>query len=251
MILPILRGIVHLLQARADGAQNKERKPSPVEPWRPKKTDNGDAAAAVTANESADIATFERALSRWRSAWDADSLCLHASSPVAQAKAEAEQRAREQAAKLAAEEAASASNAEGDKAAPAGGSATSPPPAPVFTSKTASGATPLCEDALPFYWLSHVLLGHANGRKAPTAGATVPKQEEKQDGVAEEKDGKDGAQALPDFRSMLRFAKTFVNAGEGAVGSASSISNGGGARLPSPLAASTTAGGEKPKEEAT
>ena len=80
----------------------------------------------------------------------------------------------------------------------------------------------------------------------------MPKQEEKEDGVAEEKDGKDGAaaQALPDFRSMLRFAKTFVNAGEGAAGSASSISNGnGGARLPSPLAASTTAGGEKPKEE--
>ncbi|PWN25924.1 hypothetical protein BDZ90DRAFT_280910 [Jaminaea rosea] len=225
MILPILRGIVHLLHRRAAKAgadakdsSSSDAKVSPISSWLPS-----------THSSKDDVAVFERALRRWRSAWDADNLCLHASSPVAQAKAEAEARAKEQAAKLAAAKEAEKEGEKenGERAVPAANKDVAASP-PVFTSKTASGATPLCEDALPFYWLSHVLLGHASGRKVSAPGMPASK--------GEEKDGKQTGDkaSIPDLRSMLRFAKTFVNAGEGASESAGADgSNGVGAnKLP-------------------
>lgn len=236
MILPILRGIVHLLQSRAEKAAEK---PSPLEAWF---TPSAPGSSISNENESEDkqVEFFKRALSRWRKAWDADELCLCASSPVAQAKAEASAKASPNSD----EKKPTVSNETPpafDDASTKKRASTSPPPNEpprFFTSKTASGATPLCEDALPFYWLSHVLLGHATSKSVPlkrpqtgSAAATASGPE----GIARQSDaveksasmaggessdsGSNVVRRIPDFRSMLRFAKTFVNSGEGTSGS--------------------------------
>ena len=114
------------------------------------------------------------ALALWRKAWDQDKLCVDASGP-------------------------------NFRIAPFSPSRLAPgnENEVKFKSVTASGAVPLCDDALPFYWLAHVLLGHvANNKKLPSRIVKFPKNGEmKKEAV--------------DFRSMLRFAKQFVLNGEG------------------------------------
>ena len=115
----------------------------------------------------AHVSIFKRALSRWRKAWDLDESCRSASSPMV-----AQPPSRPQ-----------------DQDTP-------------FTPLTASGATPLCDDALPLYWLGHVLVTHAaSDQKLPLRNST---------GSAAFGASRD----MPDFRSMLRFAKNFVTRGE-------------------------------------
>lgn len=197
MLIPVLRGIVHLLQGRMQQAAE----PPPLQGWVEQNSHSGGEAPESGADWQVDL--FKRALSRWREGWDEDKSCLQASSPVAQAAAAAERTAGP----LKKEDEAEASSS------------------PDFTSKTASGATPLCEDALPFYWLSHVLLGHATSRPVAvrSSGSIVrstspPKGgEQNRCGVSQ---GAETNRRVPDFRSMLRFAKSFVNAGEGINGSA-------------------------------
>jgi len=83
-----------------------------------------------------------------------------------------------------------------------------------FKSVTASGATPLCDDALPFYWLSHVLLGHiSNNKKLPSRSVPTPPPSA---GIDEDNKASAFKKEAADFRSMLRFAKQFVSNGEGA-----------------------------------
>lgn len=251
IILPILRGIVHLLQGRAE----KAAKPSPLEPWLPDR----DYAASQCRDGSVDndwqVELFKRALSRWRKAWDEDESCLHASSPAAQAKAASQSPNG------------SGSDNSSEQSKPAdvraSSSPASGPATPLFTSKTASGATPLCEDALPFYWLCHVLLGHATSRPVPrrrspgSRASTSPEQafasintsasaSDKGTNVSVDSTPSSrtttadtamtsasppifgpvppgaapGSVRVPDFRSMLRFAKVFVNSSEGAHGMA-------------------------------
>ncbi|CAO1622238.1 unnamed protein product [Jaminaea pallidilutea] len=288
MILPILRGIVHLLQARSE---KRTEDKSPLEPWfaqASKEADGHHEGADMSLDASRDegnIELFKVALSRWRAAWDADELCLHASSPAAQAKLDAQAKAQAEQAK----DTVKGSPATVDVKVEGSGNQASlklsselPPSGSIFTAKTASGAVPLCEDALPFYWLSHVLLGHATSKavvltsrrasaevasRRASAEAALPKKETDSDGDAADaarqaQAGDDnkvqspqlpsaGAERkgsttsmsaspppprkVPDFRSMLRFAKTFVNAGEGANGTTGS----GALSLPTAASASS------------
>ncbi|CAO1635128.1 unnamed protein product [Parajaminaea phylloscopi] len=216
MILPILQGIVHLLQSRNARAAAK---PSPLEPWLASESTDATAVSdSDLAPEDKQVEPFKKALHRWRKAWDADELCLGASSPAASARAE----------ELAKEKAANDGEGKGETPADAPGADDAGEIPRTFSSKTASGATPLCEDALPFYWLSHVLLGHATSksmpiRRSPTAsnGPAEDTSPHQQTQHSEEVNGEtngsapSAARRIPDFRSMLRFAKAFVNSGEG------------------------------------
>jgi hypothetical protein len=146
-----------------------------------------------------DVEVYKLALSRWREAWDQDGLCLAASAPAA----------REKAVKMGL----------GDGNVAWLGSHY------LFASKTASGGTPLSDDALPFYWLAVILLEYAalpqgEGvtdrpvpkiiqlaeayKPSPLNGEAKIKEEE----VVATQDG------LPNYRSLLRFAKAFVTSGE-------------------------------------
>ncbi|PWN24298.1 hypothetical protein BCV69DRAFT_296581 [Microstroma glucosiphilum] len=301
-ILPILRGIVHLLQDRTD-------KPSPLQSWLPPSHSAGsDDATNEVKNEEgteeeqidAQVDLFKRALSRWREGWDQDPLCLQASSPVAQAKAEAARKAEELVSQsvgggAAADAGVKAEGGEASKVNGGSGEPTKPNAAAVpslatiFTSKTASGAVPLCEDALPFYWLSHVLLGHATSQQVSTSSPTNRQTGESTNGNGKQERGRQtsstassagtgggsgasspsedrkrknsstapaplpsstaaaaagggsstgGQRRVPDFRNMLRFAKTFVKSGEGVNGTTS-----GGQLAFTPAAAAAAAAG--------
>lgn len=314
-ILPILRGIVHLLQDRTD-------KPSPLQSWlrQPGGALPGQEADGVKEEDErtederidAQVDLFKRALSRWREGWDQDPLCLQASSPVAQAKAEAARKAEELVSQSVGGGAGSDSDvkAEAGKTPKANGGGAGEPNKPsagavpslaaIFTSKTASGATPLCEDALPFYWLSHVLLGHATSQQVSTSSptnrqggggegtsgngkrerarqtssaasstgtgdgssASSPSEDRKRKnssvapapstssaggvGGAGGSGGSGGGQRrVPDFRNMLRFAKTFVKSGEGVNGTTS-----GGQLAFTPAAAAAVMGKEESSVDA-
>ncbi|CAO1623141.1 unnamed protein product [Sympodiomycopsis kandeliae] len=220
MLVPILRGIVHLLQGRVGLSAT----PSPLEAWLNIPDENASPATGennMTGDRSVDL--FKRALSRWRAAWDADVSCVHASGPAKQANKTAEDGHD-----------GTKKESSGEKvelpALPAANAGLSDS-TPAFTSKTASGATPLCEDALPFYWLCHVLLGHATSRRVSvkSSGHSKKNSLSETNGLPFGPTIKTGAAAdgqaannrkVPDFRSMLRFAKAFVNSGEGSNGSA-------------------------------
>lgn len=343
ILLPILRAILHVLQQRRSFDRAANVKPSPLELWltanrstaakrkrssqshsankgdrtsssplRPKDEGAADDAEDGLIQSSAQddggeiegddwhLEMFKRALSRWRKAWDDDPVCIHASSPVKQSKAEqdsAEQQGQDSTAK--------------PSTTTNGASLPDDLPRPLFTSKTASGATPICEDALPFYWLSHVLLGHATNSAMPvrsrsnTATTTTAKstgsnsatptaatsragsRTGSEGGVKEEATSKeeahddggntpdlpktthgdhkrqssstsstkavnkptasDGAMQpltaattslrVPDFRNMLKFAKAFVQSGEGAHGKGTARGSSGSTMIASQFSA--------------
>ncbi|KAN0064823.1 hypothetical protein ACQY0O_001880 [Thecaphora frezii] len=174
MIVTLLRGIIGMLEGRAQ----KVPRPSQLEKWFSRSTTPGRSAS------DHQIACFKKALSRWRKSWDQDETCKTASSPAAAAAAAAAQeRSVSDVARGFTSEA-------------------------LFTPLTASGATSLCDDALPLYWLSHVLVTHAaSDQKLPLRSSESIR---KATGGAAATNGVD----MPDFRSMLRFAKNFVTRGE-------------------------------------
>ncbi len=79
----------------------------------------------------------------------------------------------------------------------------------LFTPLTASGATPLSDDALPLYWLAHVLVTHArrtSGCRCAVSKAGRARRAQRcvcSQGEAGE---------MPDFRAMLRFARILSRA---------------------------------------
>ena len=140
---------------------------------------------------------YKVALSRWREAWDQDTLCLAASAPTA----------REKAVKMGL----------GDGNVAWLGSHY------LFASKTASGATPLSDDALPFYWLAVILLDYAtmlhdeDAKTSPKSKIVILAEAFKPVSNGEVKIEEEGAgdrEDLPNYRSLLRFAKAFVTSGE-------------------------------------
>ena len=187
MIVSLLRGLVHLLEDR----KRKVSTLSPLHQWLP------DAKPSQFNDE---VQVYRAALILWRLAWDDDDLCLAASGPLGRARA----------AKL--------SLIDSDMAWMGSHY--------LFASQTASGATPICDDALPFYWLAYVLLRLATSAEgeqevvaerqdssSPSSVLMEKMSELARGGTAKVKEeGVDGN--MPDFRSMLRLAKAFVSSGE-------------------------------------
>jgi hypothetical protein len=188
--------------------KTKVSQPSPLRTWLPSSRENGTVVD--------ELELYKVALSRWRDAWDQDDLCLAASGPAVRAKA---------------------AKYDGDMSWLGSHY--------LFASQTASGAVPLSDDALPFYWLAYVLLGHASAASttAPTATSSsegengrrpsptqlmkkigrmadsYSKKDDRGDSKLTPTGGKvaaenGGEERKPDYRSMLRFAKAFVSNGE-------------------------------------
>lgn len=183
MVIALLRGIIHLLEGRS----KRVPKESPVETWLAK----AGLAPSVTSNRpplsklDRDAHIFRRALARWRKAWDHDNLCLGASGHTGQLKA----------AKL---------------------SVSEPGTHHLFASRTASGATPLSDDALPFFWLAQVLLVHGSSNHALShdSDLTPPNSTIESPATASLTPEQKRAGKLPDFKRMLRVAKNFVDRDE-------------------------------------
>lgn len=200
MMIALLRGIISMVEGRTQ----KVSRPSPVERWI--------WLPSGYSEEDRHLAVYKRALERWREAWDFDPLCKHVSGPLSGSHGSEHNSAH------------SGSPITGTFENVNGSSSSHMPNhgGKVFSSATASGATPLCDDALPFYWLAHVLLGHAASGKgiprrsggAESASGSAPGMENF--GAESVREAGAGTGNIPDFRSMLRFAKQFVNAGEGA-----------------------------------
>ncbi|CEH16099.1 FOG: Zn-finger [Ceraceosorus bombacis] len=189
IVSTLLRGVLHLLEGRT----LKVSTPSPLERWM-QGTERKTVLTGGRGGMDAQVEIFKRALARWRKAWDMDDLCLCASGPAGRAKAGHAPDARR----------------------PFGENV-------IFTAQTASGATPLCDDALPFYWLAHVLLGHVSSpttalpRRSPSPSlADQNHRGNPAEGLDADDSGGQPSKGSPDFRSMLRFAKAFVQQGEGA-----------------------------------
>lgn len=179
----LLRGIVHLLEDR----KRRISSPSPLQAW---------LRGADTRDEAE---VYKVALTRWRAAWDQDSLCFAASAHLA----------REKAAKLGLKE---------DDMSWLGNHY-------LFASRTASGATPLSDDALPMYWMSILLLEYAVAKKKikeedvkalpgllQLAGAF--KSSRKENVKIESTEEHAQEKETPDYRSLLRFSKAYVLSGE-------------------------------------
>lgn len=172
MVVALLRGIIDLL----DGRAARVSKPSSLGRWlRRASISNGRTMGDVQ------ITTFKKALARWRKAWDQDTTCRAASSRSTSGEVKEES-----------------------------------PEAPwndtLFTPLTASGATSLAEDALPLYWLGHVLVTHAGSDQKLPLRSAGPVMMKDTNGVSSETPG--SAPDMPDYRAMLRFAKNFVSRGE-------------------------------------
>ncbi|PWY99522.1 hypothetical protein BCV70DRAFT_120096 [Testicularia cyperi] len=185
MMIALLRGIIEMLEGRA----TRVSKPSSLTKWLRRET----LAMGRTAGD-AQVVTFKRALSRWRKAWDEDPTCRFAST-ARPGHAHHNGSAHATASQL---------GAEGE--ALLNGS--------LFTPLTASGATPLSDDALPLYWLGHVLVTHAaSNQKLPLRSPHGPVVING-DLRSAERHSTGGGPPMPDFRAMLRFAKNFVTRGE-------------------------------------
>ncbi|PWN52700.1 hypothetical protein IE53DRAFT_258996 [Violaceomyces palustris] len=179
MVVALLRGIISLLEGRS----HRVPRPSPLQAWI--QVEGADGPDTV-------VSVFKRALSRWRAGWDQDRTCRCASGPKAQNNNNNNSSSPEGAATRSSV----SSQSEG-----LGGD-------PLFTSFTASGATPVCDDALPLYWLAHVLIGHAGSdQRLPMKGSNASSPDSATSGSSPSRD-------MPDFRAMLRFAKDFVLRGE-------------------------------------
>jgi hypothetical protein len=198
MVLALLRGIIEMLEGRT----TRVPRPSSLSKW----LKQGLAIRGTGSTVDGQVALYKRALSRWRKAWDGDGTCKLASVKKA---GQAGQTAQTSGA---------ASDMSDDSLSTHSGSPTNKRAWPaelqptLFTPLTASGATPLSDDALPLYWLAHVLVTHAaSNQRLPLRSV------ESRTGAA----GRNGAFAakgggpeMPDFRAMLRFAKNFVTRGE-------------------------------------
>nr|CDI53691.1 c2h2 zinc finger protein zas1a [Melanopsichium pennsylvanicum 4] len=178
MVFALLRGIVEMLEGRA----TKVAKPSSLTKWM--------KLSPQSNGPDSQVAVYKKALARWRKAWDADPTCRFASvkKPIYEDDMDT---------------------------SPDGRFKTRWPdeaPQTLFTPLTASGATSLSDDALPIYWLAHVLVTHA------ASNQRLPLRSVEGRMGAQGKNGDysvmGGGPEMPDFRAMLRFAKNFVMRGE-------------------------------------
>lgn len=196
MVLALLRGIIDMLEGRA----TRVAKPSSLSKWM--KMSGAQSNGATSSVNEAQVALFKKALARWRKAWDQDPTCRFASVRKTDGGSDA---------------------AADDKVhwttptAATGGKHEWPKELQrtLFTPLTASGATPLSNDALPMYWLAHVLVTHAaSNQRLPLRSVDSklgsPAARNGSSGYAAANGGPD----MPDFRAMLRFAKNFVTRGE-------------------------------------
>ncbi|TKY89292.1 hypothetical protein EX895_001823 [Sporisorium graminicola] len=198
MVLALLRGIIEMLEGRA----TRVAKPSSLSWWM--KRAGASSNGTATGND-AQVGLYKKALARWRNAWDQDPTCRFASAKKPTTTTTTEQDEMD-----VTEEDAKvnwiASAAAGKHDWPEELQRT------LFTPLTASGATPLSNDALPMYWLAHVLVTHAaSNQRLPLRSA------EGRMGATSKNGGYEvvsGGPDMPDFRAMLRFAKNFVTRGE-------------------------------------
>ncbi|KAK0562094.1 hypothetical protein OC861_005499 [Tilletia horrida] len=187
MMFALLRGILVLM----DGKVNQVARLNPLA-----KYFRGPLAADGGRSE---LVVFKHALARWRKAWDSDATCAGVGWV---------QRWNEPAAKN------GDAMQEDDADSSLGGG-----PSSVFTSRTSHGATPLCDDALPFYWLGHVLLDHVTrGRKLPQRPASSLLAAGKEN-VSNKTKAKLSTAPInvngfvPDYRVLLKLAKEYVSEG--------------------------------------
>lgn len=190
MVVALLRGIVEMLEGRA----TRVAKPSSLRKWMtPGARTNG-----ATSTHDLQVAQYKKALARWRKAWDQDPACRFASVKKPGTQDDMD----------------TSDDAKADRAR--AGACTVDRPEDLqqtlLTPLTASGATPLSDDALPLYWLAHVLVTHAaSNQRLPLRSV------EGRTGAAAKNGGYavvGGGPEMPDFRAMLRFAKNFVTRGE-------------------------------------
>ena len=195
MVLALLRGIIEMLEGRA----MRVAKPSSLHRWM--KRCGAHSNGTTTAND-AQVGLYKKALARWRKAWDQDPTCRFASAK--KPKEGDEMDTSEDLVDGKVNWVASAAAGKHDW--PEELQRT------LFTPLTASGATPLSNDALPLYWLAHVLVTHAaSNQRLPLRSV------EGRMGAASKNGGyavMSGGPEMPDFRAMLRFAKNFVTRGE-------------------------------------
>ncbi|SJX63083.1 uncharacterized protein SRS1_13909 [Sporisorium reilianum f. sp. reilianum] len=194
MVLALLRGIVEMLEGRA----TRVAKPSSLNRWLKRA---GAASNGTATGNDAQVALYKKALARWRKAWDQDPTCRFASAKKSTSDAEEDMDVSEDG-----QVNWIASAAAGKHDWPEELQRT------LFTPLTASGATPLSNDALPLYWLAHVLVTHAaSNQRLPLRSV------EGRMGAPSKNGGYavvSGGPEVPDFRAMLRFAKNFVTRGE-------------------------------------
>ncbi|KAJ1026769.1 hypothetical protein NDA16_002066 [Ustilago loliicola] len=185
MVLALLRGIIEMLEGRA----TRVSKPSSLSMW---------IKLGAQSNGDAQVALFKKALVRWRKAWDQDPTCRFAS--VKRDKGEDDMDTSDDV------------TSHWTRSGATKGSWPEELQQRLFTPLTASGATPLSDDALPMYWLAHVLVTHAaSNQRLPLRSV------EGRMGAAGRNGGYavvSGGPEMPDFRAMLRFAKNFVTRGE-------------------------------------
>ncbi|CDS01350.1 hypothetical protein [Sporisorium scitamineum] len=193
MVLALLRGIIEMLEGRA----TRVAKPSSLNRWmkRAGAPSNGSATAS-----DAQVGLYKKALVRWRKAWDQDPTCRFASAKKPKTEQEDMDVTEDGRVNWI------ASAAAGKHDWPEELQRT------LFTPLTASGATPLSNDALPLYWLAHVLVTHAaSNQRLPLRNI------EGRMGASSKNGGYavvSGGPEMPDFRAMLQFAKNFVTRGE-------------------------------------
>ncbi|EST05150.1 hypothetical protein PSEUBRA_005412 [Kalmanozyma brasiliensis GHG001] len=186
MVLALLRGIIEMLEGRA----TRVARPSSLSRWMKLA---GIQSNGTAPNGDAAVLLYKKALARWRKAWDQDPTCRFAS--VKKSKGDADMDTSDD--------------------LPVGAGKYDWPEElqqTLFTPLTASGATPLANDALPLYWLAHVLVTHAaSNHRLPLRSV------EGRMGAPGRNGGYtvvSGGPDMPDFRAMLRFAKNFVTRGE-------------------------------------
>ncbi|KAJ1026399.1 hypothetical protein NDA13_003780 [Ustilago tritici] len=187
MVLALLRGIIEMLEGRA----TRVSKPSSLSMW---------VKLGAQCNGDAQVALYKKALTRWRKAWDQDPTCRFAS--VKRNKGETDD----------VDTLADGVSPNWFKSGTTKGNWPEELQQTLLTPLTASGATPLSDDALPMYWLAYVLVTHAaSNQRLPLRSV------EGRMGAASRNGGYavvSGGPEMPDFRAMLRFAKNFVIRGE-------------------------------------
>ncbi|KAK0531416.1 hypothetical protein OC834_002962 [Tilletia horrida] len=187
MMFTLLRGVLALMEGR----QSRVARPSPLLQYfgAPLAPDGG----------RSELRIFKHALTRWRKAWDGDALCKNVGWV---------QRWDDPSVL----DTGDGMHIDGGDDMSTRASATAS--SPMFTSRTSHGATPLCDDALPFYWLGHVLLDHVSrGKKLPQrpVGSTLAAGKENISNKTKAKlsagTSTDLGATVPDFRVLLKLAK--------------------------------------------
>ena len=176
LVLALLRGVIHCVDGHEKGVPSASPLQMYIQDARGSASDKVDGQSVPH-----DTKMLVRALHRWRQAWDQDFLCLIASGPAGYARMQKLTNNNSDMSFL------------GDHH--------------LFSSQTASRATALVDDALPFYWLARLLISNVEDEVEAQRDGTYDSLQKLRAMLTEGQEIPLDARQAP-FKTLLRTTKT-------------------------------------------